>query len=75
MAATALRGVPPVLYFGSFATMADRFAVAPLLIPIAGMFVIAAIVTLPVLIIGSLARWQYPGSDAIVDAGAGRPIG
>lgn len=39
------------------------------------LFVIAAIVTLPVLIIGSLARWQYPGSDAIVDTEAGRQIG
>ena len=32
------------------------------------LFVIAAIVTLPVLIAGSLARWRYPGSDAINDA-------
>jgi len=32
------------------------------------LFVIAAIVTLPVLVVGSLARWRYPGSDAIVDA-------
>jgi len=32
------------------------------------LFVIAALVTLPVLIVGSLARWRYPGSDAIVDA-------
>jgi predicted MFS family arabinose efflux permease len=32
------------------------------------LFVLAALVTLPVLIIGSLARWRYPGSDAIVDA-------
>jgi predicted MFS family arabinose efflux permease len=31
------------------------------------LFVIAALVTLPVLVIGSLARWRYPGSDAIVD--------
>ena len=31
------------------------------------LFVIAAIVSFPVLIIGSLARWRYPGSDAIVD--------
>jgi hypothetical protein len=29
------------------------------------LFVIAALVTLPVLIAGSLARWRYPGSDAI----------
>jgi MFS family permease len=32
------------------------------------LFVIAALVTLPVLIVGSLARWRYPGSDAIIDA-------
>jgi predicted MFS family arabinose efflux permease len=32
------------------------------------LFVIAALVTLPVLIVGSLARWRYPGSDAITDA-------
>jgi predicted MFS family arabinose efflux permease len=32
------------------------------------LFVLAALVTLPVLIIGSMARWRYPGSDAIVDA-------
>jgi len=31
------------------------------------LFVIAALVTLPVLVVGSLARWRYPGSDAIVD--------
>ena len=29
------------------------------------LFVIAALVTLPVLIFGSLARWRYRGSDAI----------
>jgi len=29
------------------------------------LFVIAALVTLPVLIFGSLARWRYQGSDAI----------
>lgn len=39
------------------------------------LFVIAAIVTLPVLIIGSLARWQYPGSDAIVDTEPSGQIG
>jgi MFS family permease len=39
------------------------------------LFVIAAIATLPVLIIGSLARWQYPGSDAILDAEPSRQIG
>jgi len=38
LAATAPPGVPPILYFGSFATMADRFAIAPLLIPIAASF-------------------------------------
>ncbi len=38
MAATAQRGVPRLLYLGAFATMADRFAVAPLLIPIAASF-------------------------------------
>jgi predicted MFS family arabinose efflux permease len=32
------------------------------------LFLIAALVTLPVLVVGSLARWRYPGSDAIVDA-------
>jgi predicted MFS family arabinose efflux permease len=31
------------------------------------LFVIAAMVTLPVLVIGSLARWRYPGSDAMAD--------
>ena len=28
------------------------------------VFVIAAIVTLPVLVIGTIGRWRYPGSDA-----------
>jgi len=32
------------------------------------LFAIGAVVTLPVLIVGSLARWRYRGSDAIVDA-------
>jgi len=32
------------------------------------LFVIAALVTLPVLVVGSWARWRYPGSDAMVDA-------
>ena len=36
------------------------------------LFVIGAVVTLPVLIVGSLARWRYRGSDAIVD---GQPPG
>jgi predicted MFS family arabinose efflux permease len=39
------------------------------------LFLIAAIVTLPVLVIGSLARWRYPGSDAIDDAPRGSQIG
>ncbi|MDQ6713570.1 MAG: MFS transporter [Candidatus Dormibacteraeota bacterium] len=30
------------------------------------LFMIAALVTLPVVLIGSYARWRYPGSDAIV---------
>ena len=38
MAATAERRVPRILYLGAFATMADRFAVAPMLIPIAASF-------------------------------------
>ncbi len=38
MAATAQRGVPRILYLGAFATMADRFAVAPLLIPMAATY-------------------------------------
>ena len=38
MAAPAQRGGPRLLYLGPFATMADRFAVAPLLIPIAASF-------------------------------------
>src|SRR2546425_11937550 len=37
-AATPERRVPRILYLGAFATMADRFAVAPLLIPIAASF-------------------------------------
>jgi predicted MFS family arabinose efflux permease len=38
LAATAEQAIPRVLYLGPFATMADRFAVAPLLIPIAVSF-------------------------------------
>jgi predicted MFS family arabinose efflux permease len=38
LAATAERRVPRILYLGAFATMADRFAVAPMLIPIAASF-------------------------------------
>jgi predicted MFS family arabinose efflux permease len=34
----------------------------------ATLFVIAALVTVPLLIAGSVARWRYPGSDAIADA-------
>jgi hypothetical protein len=48
--------------------MTDRFAVAPL-------FVIGALITLPVLIVGGLARWRYPGSDAIVGAEPAGQIG
>ena len=36
--AAAQQGVPRLLYLGAFATMADRFSVAPLLIPIAASF-------------------------------------
>jgi predicted MFS family arabinose efflux permease len=39
------------------------------------LFAIAAVVTLPVLIMGSLARWRYPGSDAIDDTPRGSQIG
>ena len=39
------------------------------------LFMIAAIVTLPVLIIGTIGRWRYPGSDAIDDAPRGSQIG
>jgi predicted MFS family arabinose efflux permease len=39
------------------------------------LFVVAALVTLPVLIVGSLARWRYPGSDAIVDAQPAGQVG
>jgi len=39
------------------------------------LFVIAALVTLPVLIVGSLARWRYRGSDAIADAQPAGQIG
>ncbi|HKV30934.1 MAG TPA: MFS transporter [Candidatus Dormibacteraeota bacterium] len=38
MATAGQRGVPRILYIGAFATMADRFAVAPLLLPIAASF-------------------------------------
>lgn len=38
MEAAAQRGVPRLLYLGPFATMTDRFAVAPLLIPMASTF-------------------------------------
>lgn len=39
------------------------------------LFTIAAVVTLPVLIIGSLARWRYPGSDAIDEPSPSSQIG
>ena len=93
--------VPRALYFGPFAVMADRFAVAPLLIPMAVSFhvslaAVSGVASLyylayglmpPVygvladrfgrvrVIIGSLARWRYPGSDAIDDAPRGSQIG
>src|SRR5437879_483592 len=41
----------------------------------ANLFMIAAVVTLPVLIIGTVGRWRYPGSDAIDDAPRGSQIG
>jgi predicted MFS family arabinose efflux permease len=41
----------------------------------ANLFMIAAIVTLPVLIIGTIGRWRYPGSDATDDAPTGSQIG
>lgn len=39
------------------------------------LFTIAAIVTLPVLIVGSLARWRYHGSDVTDDSKPSAPIG
>jgi len=39
------------------------------------LFVIAAVATLPVLIVGSLARWRYPGSEPIDQAQRGSQIG
>jgi predicted MFS family arabinose efflux permease len=39
------------------------------------LFLIAAIVTFPVLIIGTLGRWRYPGSDAIDESRPSSPIG
>jgi MFS family permease len=39
------------------------------------LFLIAAIVTLPVLIIGTIGRWRYPGSDAIDESKPSSPIG
>jgi len=39
------------------------------------LFVIAAIATLPVLLVGGLARWRYAGSDAIDGAKRGSQIG
>jgi predicted MFS family arabinose efflux permease len=39
------------------------------------LFLIAAVVTLPVLIVGTVGRWRYPGSDAIDDAAPGSQIG
>jgi predicted MFS family arabinose efflux permease len=39
------------------------------------LFVIAAAITLPLLVLGSLARWRYAGSDAIGEAKPGSQIG
>ena len=39
------------------------------------LFLIAAAVTLPVLIVGSLGRWRYPGSEILDDAQRGSQIG
>ena len=39
------------------------------------LFLIGAGVTLPVLIVGTVGRWRYPGSDAIDDAPRGSQIG
>jgi predicted MFS family arabinose efflux permease len=39
------------------------------------LFMIAAVAMLPLLIIASLARWRYPGSDAIVDATPAGQVG
>jgi predicted MFS family arabinose efflux permease len=39
------------------------------------LFMIAAVVTLPLLILGGLARWRYPGSDAIAGHQRGSQIG
>ena len=39
------------------------------------LFLIAAIVTIPVLIGGTLGRWRYPGSDEVVEPQRGIDIG
>jgi predicted MFS family arabinose efflux permease len=39
------------------------------------LFLIGALVTLPVLVIGTVGRWRYPGSDAIDEAPTGSQIG
>jgi predicted MFS family arabinose efflux permease len=39
------------------------------------LFLIGAIVTLPVLVIGTVGRWRYLGSDAVDDAARGSQIG
>ena len=39
------------------------------------LFVIAAIVTVPVLVIGSIGRWRYAGSDVLADPQRGSHIG
>jgi MFS family permease len=39
------------------------------------LFLIAALVTLPVLIAGSIGRWRYPGSEILDDPQRGSQIG
>jgi MFS family permease len=41
----------------------------------ATLFVIGALVTLPVLVVGSVARWRYRGSDTVAEVEAGGQIG
>ena len=39
------------------------------------LFVVAAIVTVPVLIAGTLGRWRYPGSELVDEPQRGSQIG
>lgn len=39
------------------------------------LFLVAAVITVPVLVLGSVARWRYRGSDTIRDAQPGSQIG